>query len=275
MIYILVVLYKKSLQESETLRGIVSSASFLKNVDHTVHIWDNSPSEALSIGDKKLLNSLVKLEYTFCPENRPLSFVYNKAINFIKRQTNFTHLILLDHDSSISCEYFKEIYSLVQPGLPQADIILPQVKSGNIIISPAKFFLVKGIYFTKIDPGFCNKRLLAINSGMVISKKFLSATNFLYDERLLNYGTDNYFLNFANRHNAIFYIMQFSFTHGYSFYEEGDNDKRAEVFWQIKKANTLVFSAGLIQQVSIYIYNLIASIKNVLKYKSIRYLIKK
>jgi len=110
---------------------------------------------------------------------------------------------------------------------------------------------------------------------MAISKQFLDRTGFLYHPSLLSYGTDNYLLNFANRHRAVYYIMQFSFIHGYSFYEVRENAKRAEIFWQIKKANKLAFSFSIIQSFSIGLYNLAASVKNALKYKSIKYLIRK
>ncbi len=159
--------------------------------------------------------------------------------------------------------------------LKPADVILPQARFKSITISPAKLFLVKGNYFKKIQTGFYYKKLLAVNSGMIISKSFLTATKFMYEEKLLSYGTENYFMNFANKHNAVFYIMNFQFKHGYSFYEITDNNKRIEIFRQIKQANKLAFSFNVFQSICINIYNFVASVKNTLKYKSIKFLIKK
>ncbi len=42
MLYIIVVLYKKALGESETLQGIIDSSGFLREINAVVHIWDNS-----------------------------------------------------------------------------------------------------------------------------------------------------------------------------------------------------------------------------------------
>lgn len=271
MFYILIVLYKKSLGESQTLQGIIDAAAIINATNSVVHIWDNSPSASLTEEDKSELNKKILVRYTSCTENKPLSFVYNTAIRFLQTQEKLNYLVLLDHDSGISPAYFKELQAIISTGSP--DIILPQAIFGDKIISPARLFLVKGKYFKNILPGIYSKKLLAVNSGMVISKNFLSKTEFMYDEQLLNYGTDNYFMNFSNKHGAVFYIMNFRFDHGYSFYELTDNIKRAEIFWQIKRANKLAFSSNILEFVCIHIYNFMASIKNAFKYRSFRFII--
>lgn len=270
MFLVLVVLYKKSLAESETLNGLVQSSQILRNMNADVYVWDNSPIPFLSKADQNVLNDKFNFTYKNCNENLPLSQVYNKAIDMVMKNDIYHYLILLDHDSNISPAYFTELNSITTSN-NSIDIILPWAKSNNNYISPAKLFWVRGNYFKVTQYGKYKKKLLAINSGMVLSKFFLQRTNFKYDQRLLSYGTDNYLMNVANKKNAVYYLMHYQFNHGYSFYDLENNNQRVEVFKQIKEANKIAFSVDAVQRLLISLYNIIASIKNSIKYKSVKF----
>ncbi|MGN6214221.1 hypothetical protein [Parafilimonas sp.] len=269
MLYILIVLYNKPLQNADTLRGLAEASSLLKNMGALIFLWDNSPV-ALSDHDKNLLNQKFLFQYHHCPANKPLSFVYNEAIEQFMASEEYKYFVILDDDSKISPEYFYELQNITNSD-NNPDIILPVAKNNGMVISPAKLFFVKGIYFKTIKNGIYKGKLLAVNSGMAISKAFISKNNFRYDSRLLSYGTDNYIMNLANSKHAIFFIMKTVFEHGYSFYDNSDLKKKVEVFSKIKKANKIVFSLTFKQVCLISVYNFMSSVKNALKYRSLKF----
>jgi hypothetical protein len=271
MICVLVVLYNRGLQSSETLSGILRSDTILKGMNAFVNVWDNSPEPILNKGDIQLLEQKFNFEYEHCQNNKPLSDVYNSLIEKATKTEKYKYVVVLDHDSKITSSYFSELKSIIEASL-EADFVLPVVKNKGIIVSPAKLFLVKGNYFTSINKGIYKGKLLAINSGMAISVSFIKRYKFRYSRGLKNYGTDNYIMNFANSVRASFYIMDSSFDHSLSFYDETDIREKAAVFSQIKKANKIVFSLNRKQKTAIHIYNILASLKNTIKYRSIRFL---
>lgn len=269
MLFITVVLYNKSLTASDTLKGLLQSAELLKQINAHVLLWDNS-SEAWSKEDMAGLSSKLPFEYVHSPENKPLSFIYNATIDRLLVKDSCNYLVILDDDSKIGIGYFRGIVNAVtyRNDLP---ILLPLVRNNNRIISPAKFYYFKGSYFKTLADGLYTGKLFAINSGMVISKKFLQQSGFKYDKRLTNYGTDNYLMNFANERKVVFYILQYSMEHSLSFFDHPDVSRRLEIFKQIKKANRIVFSNNLFQVLMINWYNFISSLKHAIKYRSLKF----
>ena len=151
MVYILVVLYNKSLQDSDTLKALVAYSDLLKSINAFICIWDNSFRPSLNINDIDFFSKKFLFQYQHCPENKPLSYVYNIAIEKLIGSGN-KYLVVLDHDSKIGLNYFTELKSLIELN-NEADIILPVAMNKGVIISPAKFLFVKGIYFKKIKAG--------------------------------------------------------------------------------------------------------------------------
>jgi hypothetical protein len=270
MIYILVVLYNKSLQSSDTLKGLLNAAPQLQNMKASVLIWDNSSDSSLSNNDINFSQQKFSFEYYHCPSNKPLSYVYNNAIEKFLALTEYKYLVVLDDDSKISPAYFDELKNIMASN-NDLDIILPVAKNNDLIISPAKLFFVKGNYFKKIKNGVYTGKLLAVNCGMAIAKSFIERNNFRYDTRLLSYGTDNYIMNVANNNHAKYYIMNSVFEHGYSFYDSTDSKKKAEVFSQIKRANRIAFSLNTFQVLMISLYNFAASFKNAVRHRSLKF----
>lgn len=270
MIFILVVLYNKTLRNSDTLKGLIDSSEQLRNMNALVFVWDNSPSQFLNNNDIGFLQERFSFQYYHCPNNKPLSFVYNNVIEKFLHLQEYKYLVVLDDDSKISPQYFDELKDILRSN-NDLDIILPVAKNNDLIISPAKLFFVKGNYFKEIKSGVYKGKLLAVNSGMVIARSFIERINFRYDARLLSYGTDNYIMNVANSRHAKYYIMNSIFEHGYSFYDSDDFDKKAEVFRQIKRANRIAFSQNAFQVLMINMYNFASSLKNAVKHRSLKF----
>ncbi|MEP6844369.1 MAG: hypothetical protein ABI861_00125 [Panacibacter sp.] len=269
MLFITVILYNKSLSTSDTLKGLIESSEYLQSINAYVLLWDNS-NDAWSKEDLDSVNCKLPVGYYHAPENKPLSFIYNSAIEKVLKENIYYYLVLLDDDSKITVAYFKEIVEVTENG-KALEIILPVVTNNNKIISPAKFNYLKGSYFKTIDKGIYKGKLFAINSGMIISKSFLKQYNFRYDERLKNYGTDNYLMNFANEKKINFYILYYTMDHSLSFFDSPDINRRLEIFRQIKKANRIIFSSNKFQVVMISWYNFVSSLKNAIKYKSLKF----
>jgi hypothetical protein len=270
MVYILVVLYNKSLQQSDTLQGLLRSSATIQDMNASVLVWDNSARPCLSNDDRVLLGQQFSFEYQHCSSNEPLSHVYNLVIEKFLAHARYRYLVVMDDDSKVSPRYFDELRDIAG-SVRDIDIILPVAKNKDLIISPAKRFFVKGNYFKDIKSGVYRGKLLAVNSGMAIARSFIERNRFRYDARLLSYGTDNYIMNVANKRHATYYIMNSVFEHGYSFYDSDDVTRKAEVFSQIKRANRIAFSLSFGQSLMIRIYNFSASLKNAIKHRSLRF----
>lgn len=150
----IVVIYNKSCAVSTTLRTLEQYAPKLP-----VMIYDNSTK------DYSNANYAKKHHFSYLGDgkNIGLSKAYNQCIKELRGSTDY--VIILDDDTTLTEEYFTEVYQCTKE--KKADILLPQVKSGDHIISPiilephedvvpAGAGLLKGEWTT------------GINSGMVV-----------------------------------------------------------------------------------------------------------
>lgn len=188
----LVILYNKSFEESETL---ISIANFEKKI-HQLVIVNNGPSELKEEDTffEKLKDKHVNVNLNNYVENRPLSWIYNEFIE----NYDSDYYIFLDDDTQISKNNESYIFSLVD-----IDLELPKI----IAISDKKQYypIVNGLVFKK--NGEINKfsNIFSIGSGLIISKNikniFKIHNENLFDERFALYGVDMSFFRKLNSFN--------------------------------------------------------------------------
>lgn len=161
------VVYEDKIVETRTYRSLLKELS-----PENVMIYDNS---------KTAQNNSYGFHYIHNPSNPGVSKAYNFAAGWADKH-GFTHLLLLDSDSSFPENAFQLYRSMAKKHIDQ--LILPQVIAGNRCISPFWFKWGKSWYGDDIPEGkidFRNKA--AINSGMLIPLKQFQRTEG-YDEEI-------------------------------------------------------------------------------------------
>lgn len=264
---ILVCLYNKDINTSNTIQSLLRSVNLIKNA--TVFIWDNSLTPLNIVSQDLLKRSFENFKYKHTPENVVLSKVYNSVIDELEDSN--AYLMLFDDDSEITVSFFNKLKEQIDLN-PSMNLFLPQIYSNSVLISPAKDYLIK----TKLIKGLKNgilkaKNTTAINSGMVISNRVFKE-GFRYDERLNFYGTDNFFMNQYASKNKELMVLDVKIEHDLSFNTSNDIKNKIRIFKEIKRANRIIYSRNVPEKGIVMANNLFVSLKLCLKYKSLAFL---
>jgi len=209
--------------------------------------------------------------YKHCPNNLPLSKVYNQIINSYKKY-NYNFLILLDQDSNFKKQFFVKLQESFNTNV-NIKLFLPIIKYKNKIVSPTKKYFLKGFYFKGKPYGIIEaKNISAINSGMIISFEFLKNSYSGYNEELMFYGTDDYFMReYCTNENELF-ILDYEFEHDLTLSTlNEDSNQLLNSYHQMLEAWKVLYSKSSLKYI-VYIYTIIHSSYTSLKYKNIRFL---
>lgn len=210
-----VVVYKKALVQSPTLKSILSVKEHIEG--SSVLVFDNSPSPQsnleLEYFFKEFSMAGVSFIYESYIENRSLSKLYNQAIELLQH-SHHDYICLLDHDTTFDMGLIDEV-KLVVP-FEKPNLMLPRIFFKQRLVSPTKRIFIKGFYLKRLKSGFYRSRyfqLSAINSGMFISSDYLNTTGFRYDERLDFYGTDDYFMIRFAESGHVPFVLDYEMQH--------------------------------------------------------------
>lgn len=264
---ILVCLYNTNLHESYTLQSLFKVQNI--NSFAQIVIWDNSVIKLDKQSILKLESHFKKIVYKHTPQNTPLSVIYNTVI---ENQTNpLGYLMICDDDSKIPVDFFESLKSFWEKN-KTINLFLPIIYSNNVIVSPAKNYLIKAKLFKNLKPGIIPTRNLnAINSCMVISNRVF-IDGFRYDERLQFYGTDTFFMSkFIQKYKSLVVLNQIV-IHDLSFNTSKSIEDRVRIFKQIKKSNSIIYSHSLLKNIIVYFNTFIVSVRYSLKYKTTAFL---
>ena len=212
---LLIVLYKKKVQESETIKSFIENCLDFHN-QITLVIWDNSPNK-LDADTLYLDKHNIKYYYYHSPENKPLSSIYN---NILVTYKDSDIIFLFDQDSIITKEYFdKNIKAFLSH--PNIGLSIPYVIHNKTIVSLGIFQFYRGHYLKDITFGLNDsKNLIAITSGMAIKNKEINNRNLKFDENLSLYGIDT---KFCLDYSAVFdkiLIIDYQLNHSLSQFEK-------------------------------------------------------
>ncbi len=229
----LIVLYKKTLAESETVASIVAWPDAVKKRITRVIVWNNSPT-SLSDGEKsEFQESLKNTEVVYSEDgiNHPLSQVYNSVVGMLP---DHGLLVLWDHDSRIP-ETFLPALIQAETAHPDVALFLPKIFYNEQLVSPAKQYYFYGKYLKSVASGLFKSRFAtAINSGMAIRCSYLAARHPIYNEEIKFYGTDNDFMYKYSRDNEYFFVLDTEIKHTLNFYEQDDLESTVRRYRDIK-----------------------------------------
>lgn len=268
-ILFLVVLYEQDFNTSQTLKSIVKYQDLFAN--SSVIIWDNSKEAKTDIEEiNSKLNKILDVEYFTNSINTPLSQVYN----FIFENKIFEHdyISLLDHDSELTKDLIYELLKVTSQ--KTHNLILPRIIFNSRIVSPAKLYFFKGIYFKKIlDNQISTRYLTAINSGMTIKTSYLINTKFRYDENLKFYGTDDYFMKFFQKNSDFVYILDSKINHTLNYFSDEPITKKVWRFKQMMHAIIYLNDESFVLKLLTSIYVFFLSIKESISNRSLKFIL--
>jgi GT2 family glycosyltransferase len=267
MFVILVVVYKRRIEDSETLQSLLNTRNELS--DSLIIVWDNSPVAMIDESGISTLQLFAKYEYRHTHENYSLSQIYNIVSQ--KYLGNYDYLVLFDHDSDLDATYFSTLRKSIRSN-KNINLFLPVIYSDGKIVSPANNFIVKSQLWNRELLGLINSRYkTAINSGMTISKKVFE-DGFMYDERLTFYGTDNYFMKKFSEKYDFFCVIDCKIKHDLSFNSSIDMNSKLAIFRETKRANRIIYEKSFCNTLLIIINNFLVSIKLAIRFKNLSFL---
>lgn len=269
---ILIVLYNKSLNDSESIKTLLNLQRFHGKFE--LILWDNSlirlETTEISYLEKKISPS--KVNYNHTPENLELSKIYNLVIRDFIFITDY--LMLLDDDTTLTEAFFIELFNNLEESHLHADVYLPKILNDGILVSPAKMYSFFGRYYKKINTGFLrSKFIVAINSGMIISGKFLKLTFNGYDERLKFYGTDTYFMKELCKVKGSVYILNSYLNHELSFFKKNIKieDKVVRLNEMIYGLEILLINKNFIIKFLFLVYKFLLKLKYTCQLKTMKF----
>jgi len=146
-------------------------------------VYDNS---ADAIGNP--MEGKVRIEYFHDKSNGGTRAAYMRGHSLAMR-LNLQWMILLDHDTTLTTEYLKELDSrLAQPLDPDVGVLLPRVIEGGAVLSPARISpwgTISPIESAQGAPDTVNVTALA--SGAVIRVEAMSAVGKIPRDFWLDY----------------------------------------------------------------------------------------
>nr|BFD44251.1 hypothetical protein FFPRI1PSEUD_57500 [Pseudomonas sp. FFPRI_1] len=239
---ILVVIYNRSLKDSQSIRSLIESLSTLEG--STFFIWDNSlerqPENELDWFQKEThKNNFI---YKHTSQNTSLSEIYNTFTTLTPQKHDF--IILLDHDTSFDSQLF-DAHKKALKSCDPVNLYLPIVKFKDKIVSPGKQLLFKSLPYKHLNPGLtASRHNTAINSGMIIRWSYFTGIFKGYDKRLKFYGTDDYFMMEYRKTNKYFYLLDYTIHHDLTCNPDADDIYKFKASFQEAQKSFLILHSN-------------------------------
>lgn len=180
-----VVLYKRTLEESQTIHSLVkvfgSHPELLDSIG--VLVWDNSPAPLVQP------ELPFPFEYRHSSQNVGVSGAYNRALE-IAEGLLCPWMLLLDQDTILADEYLDKMlaYSRQLEGNPDIGAIAPFLFDGKQAISPQ---IIRFYGIQLVPPGFSgihSGELYAANSGTLMRAAALKEAGGYNEQFWLDYS---------------------------------------------------------------------------------------
>lgn len=226
MYILLVVLYKKEIMDSSTVKSI-SSINVNEIPNLKLILWDNSPSD-FTQKFEDIQSANIDYDYYRTPENIPLSVIYNRVLNLYH---SARCLFIFDQDSNVTEEYFILMKNALERN-PDIGLFVPYVKYNDLIVSPGNFHIYKGKYWKQLHLGrISSQNKLCIASGMMLNIPLIRNCSLFFDENLHFYGIDSKFVLDYSRKNPHFFVIDYRLKHNLSQYEKENYQTK---LWRFK-----------------------------------------
>ena len=202
--------------------------------------------------------------------NCPLAKVYNDAS---EPKSAYEWFVILDDDTQLPLDFLESLVEADRDGFG-ADIAVPIVRCGDLIVSPGQYNFVKGKHLTEVQRGMLpSYNLVAIASGMAIRHRYIASFPRPFDERLSFYGVDTRFcLDYRDRRPALF-VTSATLEHDSALWKSQDKDEQLRRFKLLRQSWFVVHQDSLVKRAAALGLAVLASVKRTVTYRDIRYLL--
>lgn len=218
-----IVLYKSSLEESITIASLNESLECIKKRLKLL-VYDNSPESQHA--ENNFEYGYLDITYIHDPTNPGISKAYNEGFSFSGIH-GAEWILLLDQDTKYHSDFFESYLGVISEKLVSEIVcLIPLVLSNrdNSIISPTISY-PGGITrpLNKIKPGIIiNKSLTGINSGTIISVKFIESIGGFTNEFQLDM-LDHWYFNEIKRRKRKILLLNSIVHHNLSVFSFFDD----------------------------------------------------
>lgn len=162
----IIVLYNRSIHESETFNSLIKSADSGK-FKLSVLIYDNSSIR----NDYIFENNNLNIKIIFDSTNPGVSTAYNKGAKYAKEE-NIEYILLLDQDTIFPTNSLRVYFNYIRTH-PNINIFAPILRANEMNLSPCRKLFKRGFPIKKdIIPGIADlSKFSPINSGVLIKRK--------------------------------------------------------------------------------------------------------
>lgn len=270
---VVVVLYKKSYDDSVALRSLLGGLDGVELADfkYKIYVWNNSPG----FSDVFRHDSVVWLE----GENVKLPVVYNSVAD-MAFSDGADVLMLSDDDTDYSQYDFCKNLGIVREFLADAGrretvgCFIPQIISGGRLVSPGGRQLFRGYLLEQVASGLISSHnLLAINSATLITRACYERMRPLYDERLNFYGTDTeFFVRYEELYSQL-YVFDSKIDHSLSADTKESTD-RVLFRWRdnIRAMDVIFERTSFFFKLAMHAYYLLMKVKLAVRFRDKRFL---
>ena len=260
MVYAIIVLYNKSILDSNTYNSIKRRNNRIKLI-----VFDNS---TMDYGNKELCKEN-NIDYLTTNENIGLSRAYNYIIDKYNFKDN-DYIIILDDDTQLNEEYIEEAQAIAREN--KKSVSLPLIMASDRMISPVKVTFNCRIKTVEDINSIKPEKISAINTGMVLKANIFKKIK--YNEKLFLDYVDHDFMKQVRNEKIDINIMHSIINQNFSRFQKSgihSDMTRFKIFKKDYKVYCEECHNMLFYYISIFKHRLSLACK----YKSLRFLIVK
>lgn len=256
MIQVIIVLYKKQLEESLAYYTFNKYVKCL-SIPFKLLIYNNTP-------ENKIVLDKCNEEVVEAPSNNMLAGAYNYALQkAIENKAKW--LLLLDQDTELNQDYFERLNAFLNKTDVSSvyDVVVPTLSMGDKHLSPIAYNKSTGPFISHLNKPLRNnedvvkyvtnegKNYAAFNSASLLSIEILQRING-FDENYPLDMLDHKYYHLLNKLGAKIYILDAHLKHSLSLLEKENTMSVTRYQGYIDKcfifAKELGFTAVLVQK---------------------------
>lgn len=265
-IFLVVVLYKTSLENSKTINSLENVIGEKVNL----FVFDNSPIRQYESDDFDFKS--FKVRYHHDSTNPGLSVAYNYALD-LASNINYSWLLLLDQDTTFTKQYIQEIKRLDINNISNAVVaIIPRVISvvGERIIAPTKMLLGGICRPIKLLGGVITTPISGINSGTFLRISYINSINGFSEKYTLDM-LDHWYFRKLFRDGKSVYLMESEIYQDLSVFGNFEENVSFNRYRQMLNAEAFFIKEEGLLSLLIYKLRLFLRVLKQLRYKNCKY----
>lgn len=265
-IFLVVVLYKTSLENSKTINSLENVIGEKVNL----FVFDNSPIRQYESDDFDFKS--FKVRYHHDSTNPGLSVAYNYALD-LASNINYPWLLLLDQDTTFTKQYIQEIKRLDINKISNAVVaIIPRVISvvGERIIAPTIMLLGGICRPIMLSSGVVTTPISGINSGTLLRISYMNSINGFSEKYTLDM-LDHWYFRKLFRDGKSVYLMESEIYQDLSVFGNFEENVSFNRYRQMLNAEAFFIKEEGLLSLLIYKLRLFLRVLKQLRYKNCKY----